>query len=35
MSRMPVAIRMKNVLSVSAPRYHVGLNSSARERTFT
>src|SRR6476646_11619884 len=32
---MPVAIRMKNVLKVRAPRYQVGLNSRARERTFT
>ena len=26
---MPVATRMKNVPRVSAPRYHVALNSSA------
>src|SRR6476661_3903085 len=32
---MPVAIRMKNVLKVRAPRYQVGLNSRARELTFT
>ena len=30
-----VATRMKNVLSVKAPRYQVGLNSNARERILT
>ena len=35
MSRMPVPVRMRNVASVSVPRYHVALNASDRRRIFT